>query len=69
MQPGNIKNIYYEKQTNKQICSVVLNLTVYARKVISFFYKQKHGEIPILRTFLGTKFNFGQYNTVNRQFK
>ena len=31
---------------------MVLNLTVYVRNIISFFYKQKPKEIPIFRTFL-----------------
>ena len=37
MQAGNIKNNYFEKKR----LSMVLNLTVYVRNVISFFYKQK----------------------------
>ena len=37
MQPGNIKNYYFKKNS----ISMVLNLTLYVRNVISFFYKQK----------------------------
>ena len=47
---------------------MVLNLTVgqYVRNFIFFFYKQKNGEFPIFRTFLGEKLNFGLYFIVNR---
>ena len=50
MQPGNTKNHFLKKNLH----SVVLNLTVslYAKNVISFFYKEKAGAIPISRTLL-----------------
>ena len=48
MEPGNIKNHYFEQYLQ----SVVLNVTVYVQNIISFFYKQKTGEILIFRTFL-----------------
>ena len=63
MQPGNIKNHYFEKN----LLSMVLNLTVYVRNVISIMSKNT-GEIPIFRTWF-EKFNFGLYFTENlRQF-
>ena len=50
MKPGNIRNHYFEKYLQ----SMVLNLTVYVRNIISFSYKQKekNGEITIFRIFL-----------------
>ena len=66
MQPGNTKNHFLKKNLH----SVVLNLTVglYAKNVISFFYKEKAGAIPISRTLLA-KIHFSPVIfTKNRQF-
>ena len=49
MKPGNIRNHYFEKFLH----SMVLNLTVYVRNIISsFISKEKKGEILIFRTIL-----------------
>ena len=54
MQPGNIRNYYFEKYLH----SMALNLTVNVRNVIPFFNKHKLGEIPIFETFLAIFFKF-----------
>lgn len=53
MQPCNYKDHYFEKNL-----LMVLNLKEYVRNVISFFLKQRPGEMQILRTFWRIKIQF-----------